>query len=391
MIRLLHYDKYALIRAQNQCFWPYVIVVFPAQQIACTMSYENNSGVIGRMTTNRFDTQPSADGNGSDNVNAFVATNLGWLADAPLFIDGDRIDSFYNAVVRPTHQQEGATLRVEDDTSERIKTNFGVTGKLSLGALGQLFAGLLPTAEAGAEAKREAETIDSKKKFEEIILRPINTPQSQLVQLTLHYLINQPERLFIVDDLSEPSKRSSSSSKGFWRDPQTISKVPRELVFLNLPSREEARKHEEVLPTKLIPITVEFDNGEVEFLYEWLKGDEEWPPNYPEDITEEKELGELVAERKEYWQKFEKNFSPRRSMAAIEQAAKNRGRIRWITYRVPLTKEGDTIHLSLSPAQKYDTGTFVYTLIRHGYEHGLRLVGTLRSEPTMNVLAIFEK
>lgn len=341
-------------------------------------------------TNGPMDTQPSADPPESE-VDKFLTANLGWLADSPLFIDGDRIESFYNAVVNPTYQEEEVKLQVTKNTSERIKTNFGVTGKLSLGSLGTLFAGLLPTFEVGAEAKQEREQIQAEEEFNEIIMRPINTPQSQLVQLTLHYLINQPERLFLVDDLSEPSKRSGSSSKGFWRDPQTISEVPRELVFLNLPSREEARKHEDLLPTKLIPITVEFDNGEVEFLYNRLKGDQEWPPTYPEDLNEDKEPGQLAAERKKYWREFERSFSPRRSMMAIEDAAKGRGRMRWITYRVPLTKEGDTIHLSVSPAQKYDTGTFIYTLIRHGYEHGLRLVGTLRSEPSINVLAIYER
>lgn len=348
--------------------------------------------VFGRMDNDRpVENQPSADAPKSE-VDEFVGTNLGWLADSPLFIDEDRIESFYNAVVNPSYRQEGVKLQVTKNTSDRIKTNFGVTGKLSLGSLGELFAGLLPTAEAGAEARREREQFKAEEEFNEIILRPINTAQSQLVQLTLHYLVNQPERLFIVDDLSEPEKRSNSSSKGFWRDPQTISKVPRQLVFLNLPSRKEARDHEDVLTTKLIPITIEFDNGEVEFLYERLKGDQEWPPTYPEDLEEELELEELARKRNiEYWQKFEQDFSPRRSMMAIEEAAKGRGRIRWITYRVPLSKEGHTIHLSISPAEKYDTGTFIYTLIRHGYEHGLRLVGTLRSEPSMNVLAIYEK
>lgn len=336
-------------------------------------------------------TDPSADATRSDDVTEFLGTNLGWIADAPLFIDGERIESFYNAVVNPTYQEEAVELQLTKDTSDRIKTNFGVSGELSLGSLGALFAGLLPSAKAQADARRENERIQSEKEFQKINLRPIKTPQSQLVQLTLHYLINQPERLFLLDDISKPSKRSGSSSKGFWRDRQTISKVPRELIFLNLPSREEARNHEDVLPTKLIPITVEFDDGEVEFLYKRLKGDQEWPPSYPEDLEEEQDLGELAAERKKYWQEFERSFSPRRSMMAIEDSAKGRGRIRWITYRVPLTKEGDTILLSVSPAQKYDTGTFVYTMIRHGYEHGLRLVGTLRSEPSMNVLAIYEK
>jgi hypothetical protein len=43
------------------------------------------------------------------------------------------------------------------------------------------------------------------------------------------------------------------------------------------------------------------------------------------------------------------------------------------------------------PAATYDTGTFAYNFIKRGYKHGIRLVGTLKSEPDMNVLAIYEK
>ena len=67
------------------------------------------------------------------------------------------------------------------------------------------------------------------------------------------------------------------------------------------------------------------------------------------------------------------------------------GRIRWIDYRVPLTKDGDTLHLHISPTETYDTGVFAYNFIKRGHKHGLRLVGTLKSEPDMNVLAIYDK
>jgi hypothetical protein len=118
--------------------------------------------VFDRMDTDRpantqdrpVNTQPSSDAPKSE-VNEFVGTNLGWLADSPLFIDGDRIDSFYNAVVNPTYQQEEVELRLTQNASDRIKTNFGVSGELSLGGLGELFAGLLPTAKVQADAKRE--------------------------------------------------------------------------------------------------------------------------------------------------------------------------------------------------------------------------------------------
>ena len=75
----------------------------------------------------------------------------------------------------------------------------------------------------------------------------------------------------------------------------------------------------------------------------------------------------------------------------VEQAAKEHGRVRWIDFRLPLNKDGDTLHLHIYPAEKYDIGSFAYNFIQRGYKHGLRIVGTLKSEPDVNVLAIFEK
>ena len=76
---------------------------------------------------------------------------------------------------------------------------------------------------------------------------------------------------------------------------------------------------------------------------------------------------------------------------ATNAAASANGRISWIDYRVPLTEEGDTLHLHACPADKYNTGDFAYNLVKRGFKHGLRLVGTLKSEPDMNVLAIYER
>jgi hypothetical protein len=78
-------------------------------------------------------------------------------------------------------------------------------------------------------------------------------------------------------------------------------------------------------------------------------------------------------------------------MLAVEAAATQHGRIHWIDYRLPLTQDGDTLHLHICPAGKYDTGVFAYNFIKRGFKHGARLVGTLKSEPDMNVLAIYEK
>jgi len=59
--------------------------------------------------------------------------------------------------------------------------------------------------------------------------------------------------------------------------------------------------------------------------------------------------------------------------------------------QVPLTLDGDTLHLHIVPSANYDTGVFAYNFVKRGYKHGLRLVGTPQSEPDMNVLAIYEK
>jgi hypothetical protein len=40
---------------------------------------------------------------------------------------------------------------------------------------------------------------------------------------------------------------------------------------------------------------------------------------------------------------------------------------------------------------EFATGTFAYNLVKRGFRHGLRVVGTMKSEPGMNALAIFEK
>lgn len=110
-------------------------------------------------------------------------------------------------------------------------------------------------------------------------------------------------------------------------------------------------------------------------------------PSWKRDI----EPSALLAQRKEYWKWFATNYSDTRSMIAVEQAAEKSHGIRWIDYRLPLDEEGLTLHLHLQGRTIYDTGTFAYNFIKRGFKHGLRLVGTLKSEPDLNVLAVFER
>ena len=70
----------------------------------------------------------------------------------------------------------------------------------------------------------------------------------------------------------------------------------------------------------------------------------------------------------------------------MEDVIGSGGRPRWIAYRA-IFGSGETLHLDVSARGDYDTGTFAYYFIRRGERHGLRIVGSLKSQPALNVLA----
>ncbi len=306
---------------------------------------------------------------------------LFWLADAPLFIDAEQVDRFYDAVARPQQKEGTTTLETTEENARDL------TGKLNLEAevTTENFASLLfpflalvkPSLKAGAEGELSKHTATGQKQSVE--LHPVETPQSQLEALTALYLARYAKRIFFA-----------TSSTRDWRDPRSISDVPRSLVFLDLPSFEQATGSAIPL-TKLIPTAAEFENGKIVQIYPKLVGPKgEEPPAYPEaEKIPDPEV--LRGARKKYWQWFDTNFSSTRAMVAIEDAATANGKIRWIDYRLPLTSDGETLHLHICPSGKFDTGVLAYNFVKRGFKHGVRLVGTLKSEPDMNVLAIYEK
>jgi hypothetical protein len=311
-----------------------------------------------------------------------VPDELLWLADSPLFIDEDQVSRFYDAVVRPESNAGTTTLQITEETIKQIKANLGIEASLSttelLAAIAHVFAFVKPEIKASAEGEGQLQT--SKENSATYEFHPISTPQRQLVHLALHYFVNLPDRVFF---LSKPSSEH-------WRKPETISKVPRELVFLNLPGQDEAIQSN-APETKIIPTAAEFASGKVVTFFDKLEKESgEKPPIYPEG-KQGQPLDEIRQKRKEYWRWFDKNFRATKAMMVVENAVSEHGRINWIDYRVPLTNEGDTLHLHVCPSGKYDAGVFAYNFIKRGYKHGLRLVGTLRSEPSMNVLAIYDK
>ena len=165
-------------------------------------------------------------------------------------------------------------------------------------------------------------------------------------------------------------------------------------AVLDLPGLEQAKERQ--LPTtKLIPMAAEFENGDIDPLYieliKRLGGGTSEPPKKPANTDIDEDVRNNYW--REYWGWFNDKFNAQKAIEVIEEAAGGaRRRIRWIAYRAPMgVEDSPPLHLHISPAGNYDTGVFAYNFIKRGYKHGVRLVGTLKSEPDMNVLAIYEK
>jgi len=302
-----------------------------------------------------------------------LVEKLQWLADAPLFIDADQVDRFHDAVVRPEYDIGSTTLEINKEKATKIAGKLGLEASAEPNAILTALTTWLPfiKAEVKASAEGGLEHQRGRKEGEKRELRPIKTPQRQLEQLVLHYLLNHPDRLLYPDPVWGEE----------WRKPSVAIEVPRAVALLDLPPG-----------TKFIPTAAEFADGTVELLFDKLKAQDGSPsPFYPDPypVTDSEKLR---VDRAKYWSWFDQNFNASKAMRVIEEAAATRkSAIRWIDYRVPASQQGETVHLHFAPHGQYDVGTFAYYLVKRGFKHGIRLVATVRSEPDLNVLAVYEK
>ena len=295
--------------------------------------------------------------------------SLAWLADAPMFIDEDQVRAFYDAVVRPEGQHGKVTLSLERYRESKSELTGAVEGEV---AISKLLTTLLPFLDVKAKASAEGKLgfLRSKKEVQSIELYPIDTPQRQLVQLTLHYATNLPRRMRVVLDPYQP----------WWRDECFIELLPRALVFLDFPVR-----------TKFIPMAAEVKDGKVVIIFEQLAEKDGSLPDYPEPENFGRKE-DFEKSWMKYWDWFSERFNSTKAMKEVEDVIREGGgRVEWIDFRVPLTPGFSPLHLHICGRGKFNTGVFAYNIIKRGYKHGLRMVGTLKSEPDMNVLAIFEK
>jgi hypothetical protein len=284
-----------------------------------------------------------------------VPKELLWLLDAPLFIDEVQVEALYDAMLRPELDQTAVALSRSAD-------------KQIGGALG----GIVPGFGISASA--------SSSKGETSNYRVVSNPYRHLLSLALHYKQNIPERMRVVTYAQVGSVfEVVESDQPVWHDPSFISDVPRALLFLDLPPG-----------TKFIPAAAEVADVAIRPLFEDLgkkfadksKTD---MPEYPGGAPQYAEA------RQQYWDWYNRNFNETIAMVAVEKAAEGKP-LNWIAYRVALPGNDEPfLHLWVSARARYDTGTFAYNFVKRGFKHGLRIVGALKSEPDLNVLAVFEK
>jgi hypothetical protein len=302
-----------------------------------------------------------------------------WLSDAPLFIDEELVARFFDAIVRPKYEHLGEEQTRESEAATKIEGKLGITGKTGL----HLPAWLKPI-KLEVEGKGEfgVDKEKTEKTGQVVQLKPIWNAERQLEELTRHYLAHHANKLIAGDTPVDP-KDWPPGTKWYEANEEYYSSSPRPLAFLDLPPG-----------VQIIPTAAEFANGKVCLLFmdlaQKLTGEEGGPKEkYPGvgGIPDEK----TRADRKAYWASYTKFYDSRAAMEVIEKASSDNGRIEWIDFRLPLGTDGDTVHLHVCPRGKYSAGTFGYNFVRRANNHGARLVGTLKTKPDMNVLAIYEK
>jgi hypothetical protein len=301
-----------------------------------------------------------------------------WLADAPLFLDSRRVDALYDAIFRPDYGETDLTL--QNKVNRSTKVGAGAT-------LGSMFPGLFAKAEAtlGGDYTRGKE--DGRTRT----LVRISNSYRHLLALVLHYSLDPEKQPRLVlartpiamntDERGDGLTDRFTDGTGKMMPPSVllppseyIRTPPRAMIMLDLEAG-----------CKLIPAAVELTDGGVEPLFEDLEKAVGKPaPPYPGSHAP-------LAARDKYWQWFAENVSDRHALKVIEDAAKDQ-RIEWIAYRVSLNDDkGPFIHMTLSAGGEYDTAVFGYNFVNRGTKHGLRIVGTLKSEPDIDVLAVFER
>jgi len=287
------------------------------------------------------------------------APDLSWLADSPMFIDGQQIGAFYDAVVGPAFRT--VELQISSSHTEQGQKTGGGSATAGL-------TSLFPWLKAEAQVQASRTTMREQQDGHSIVLQPVESAARQLVQLSLHYLVNQPGRICTAGrDTPLP-------------DTAAIGASPRMVAFVDVPSG-----------ARFLPQAAELNDGRVVTFFSPLieklkRNGGTLPGPYPH--TTATEAGRQ--QRDAYWGWFTEHWNADEAVKVVEDSIGSGGRPRWIDYRLTFGA-GQQLHLHVVARGDYDTGVFAYGIIRRGERFGLRIVGSLKSQPALNVLAIYEK
>lgn len=285
--------------------------------------------------------------------------DLSWLADAPVFIDSQQVGAFYDAVVGPAFKT--VQLQVSAGRNEQ-------SGKSAGASLSAGLPALFPWLKADVNVNASGSKTRGRQEGQSIVLEPVENATRQLVQLCLHYVVNQEDRIRLVSSGAEIPH------------PEDISASPRMIAFVDVPPH-----------TMFLPQAAELDSGRVVTFFDPLvkalhQDGGTSPVAYPHSTA----TPEGRLQRDAHWQWYADHWNLDKAVKATEETIGAGGRPRWIDYRMAFTT-GEVLHLHVVARGDYDTGTFAYNLIRRGERYGLRIVGSLKSQPALNVLAIYEK
>lgn len=339
---------------------------------------------------------------------AEIRCALGWLVDVPLFIDDTRVAQLYDITIRPVFYEYQRTA-IEELSRHLSGETEGISGSVEASMQSSSMLSLIAEGKLGARLEGQHE--ETEEEEEQARYELTQTPQRQLAQIAIQYYYEDQNQHrgsasrnyhYVENPAQEKDWQSAS-------DPSD----PRDLVILELPGIEETEGTDQV-PTQLVPTAAEFEDGSIVELYQKLEKRYEKPPRYPErdkrwedmgeyykhieddhplsDFDREGKIGDDVeVARNYYWKWFETNFNGKNATRIVEESSKDHGDIRWIDFRLPLNEDGNSLHLHIQARKEYHAGTFAYNLIKRGFKHGLILVGTVKSEPDMDVLAIYER
>jgi len=341
-------------------------------------------------------------------------SQLGWLVDIPLFIDSRRVSQLYELTIQPIFEEYQRTP-VKQSLRELEGETDRVTGGVEAGIEGGGMLSMIASGKLGGWIEGEHTKTGETENATHYQLS--QSPQRQLAQIAIQYFASDQlgdsdgsERNFHFvdepwDDAPTPDK--SEEDPEAWLQPPSPSD-PRDLVVLRLPGVEEVTDEKGAVPSKLVPTAAEFEDGTVAKLYKEFEDRYEKPPRYPERDKNWDEMGPYYDDprfeeaegqigdkvhlaRKYYWKWFKESFNGKQAMKIVEDACQEYGDLRWIDFRLPLNESGYTLHLHIQPREEWNTGTFAYNFIKRGFKHGLTLVGTVKKEPDMDVLAIYER